>query len=152
MTARIIWIFRNNEHSAVAPRSALSAGAAHAARPVVLPAHGRAALPVSPSARPSPPARGNLAPPRFGDGLFIYDATAERWIVNPSRMTRDAGAAADLRYSDENTQSLGLPTPPGDRPPLQISGRLLRECGEALAFTFGLTVFGLIAAAFLVLA
>lgn len=147
MTARIIWIFRNNEHSAVAPRSALSAGAAHAARPVVLPARGRAALPsLHPRVSPPLPARGNLAC-SMSEQAPSFDATAERWIVPPSGMTPDAGAAAVLRHPDTHKQRLKRPAAGPS-----AAGHLWAEAVEVFTVALGLTTFGLIAAFFLVLA
>jgi len=103
MTSRIIWIGKNSE-MVVAPRSAPSAGAAPAARPVVLPRTGRAA-PSSLPPRVLLPARGNLARSSM-DRAPSFDATAERWVVHPSRAMRDAGGAADLRHvTTKHTQT-----------------------------------------------
>jgi hypothetical protein len=146
MTARIIWLFKNSERNAVAPRSALSAGAAHAARPVVLPQHGRAAPHVLSPVRPPKPARGNLG----GSALRaapLFDATAERWVVPPSTIMVDAGAA-DLRVTPISTHDT-LPSPAAVP---SAAGRFLREAVEVVSFAAGMTVFGLVAAVFLVMA
>lgn len=148
MTARIIWLFKNSEHNAVAPRSASSAGAAHAARPVVLPQHGRAAPSFLPP-RVSGSARGNSAPPRFGDGAFVFDATEGRWISRPSSMTEDAVAPADQEHSE--MRHYPFPTLPSPAAVPSAAGRFLREAVEVISFAAGMTVFGLIAAFFLVM-
>jgi hypothetical protein len=145
MITRIIWIGKNNE-MAVTPRSARGAGVSAAARPVVLPQRGRAAPPVLSPVRSYLPARGNLG----GSALRaapLFDATAERWIVPPSRMTRESGAAAELRHSDETPC---LESPAGSLAPSPAGH--LEAISEVLKMVFGLTVFGLIAGFFLVLA
>lgn len=148
MTARIIWIFKNNEQSAVAPRSALSAGAAHAARPLLLDA-GRAAHALSPPARLPLPARGNLALSRFGKRAPLFDATAERWIVPPSTVMVDAVAPAEQEDCSMSVtpRSLTLPSPAAVPP---AAGRW-EAVTDVLTTALGLTVFGLIAGFFLVL-
>jgi hypothetical protein len=96
---------------------------------------------------PSPATRGNLAPspPRFGDGAFVFDAIAGRWIVPPSTMSVDAGAAADLRHTQAaHTRSPVTPLLAGERTPHPVV--------EALTVALGLTVFGLIAGVLMVLA
>ena len=143
MTARIIWIGKNNQ-MVVAPRSALSAGVTAAARPVVLPREGRAA----PSLQPRDPSlRGTLVCLSSGQAP-LFDATAERWIVPPSTVTVDAGAAADLQHSDETW----FPTLPSPAAGPSVAGRFWAEVGEFLTVALGLTVFGVIAGVFLVLA
>lgn len=142
MTARIIWIGKNNE-MAVVPRSASSAGMSAAARPVVLPRAGRAA-PFSPPARVLP-ARGNLG----GSALRaapLFDATAERWIVPPSTTVVDAVAPAD----QEHPVRTALPSPAATLSP-PAAGRW-EAVTDVLTTALGLTVFGLIAGVFLVLA
>ena len=144
MTARIIWIGRNSQ-MAVTPRSASSAGATAAARPSLLPDDGRAAPSLQP--RNSSPRRGTLG----GSALRaapLFDATRDVWIVPPSRMTRDAVAPADQEHSDE-TRFPNLPSPAGVPSP---AGRFWAEAVEVFTVAFGLTVFGLIAGVFLVMA
>jgi hypothetical protein len=94
-----------------------------------------------------PATRGNLAPspPRFGDGVFVFDATAGRWVVPPPGMTPGAGAAADLRHTQAaHTRSSDTPLPAEERAPHPVV--------EALTVALGLTVFGLIAGVLMVLA
>jgi hypothetical protein len=62
-------------------------------------------------------------------------------------MTPDAGAAADLQHSDE-TRFPSLPRPAAVP---SAAGRFLREAVEVISFAAGMTVFGLIAAFFLVM-
>ena len=142
MTApsRIIWIGKNSQ-MAVAPRSATSAGVTPAARLVVLP-RGRAALPSLPPARLLP-SRGNWRSSP-AEGAPLFDATADKWIVPPSGMTPDAGASADPGHTSVST----LPSPAGDPPP---AGRL-EVVMDVVTTALGLTVFGLIAGFFLVMA
>lgn len=143
MTSRIIWIFRNNEHCAAAPRSALSTGSAHAARPVVLPQRGRAALPSFPPQASSSLARGNLAFSRHGKMAPLFDATAERWIVQPSGTTPDAVAPADQACPiHPHTSPAAVPS---------AAGTFLHAAAEAFTVALGLTVFGLVAGVLLVL-
>lgn len=96
MTARIIWIGKNSQ-MAVTPRSASSAGATAAARPSLLPDDGRAAPSLQP--RNSSPRRGTLARSHIGNAAPLFDATEGQWIVPPSTIMVDAGAAADLRHA-----------------------------------------------------
>lgn len=121
MTSRIIWIFKNSEHSAVAPRSVLRAGAAHAARP-----------PPSPTGRAAPQ----------------YDATAGRWIVPPSSMTEDAVAPADQGSTKFVHSSLKLVSPVASNP---AGETFREKVLEVFTVALGLTVFGLIAGFFLVM-
>ena len=143
MTApsRIIWIFRNNQEMAVAPRSATSAGVTPAARLVVLRNDGRAA-PSLPPARLLP-SRGNWRS-SLAEGAPLFDATADKWIVPPSGMTPDAVAPADQGHSIHVST---LPSPAGDPPP---AGRL-EVVMDVVTTALGLTVFGLIAGVFLVM-
>jgi hypothetical protein len=94
-----------------------------------------------------PAARGNLAPspPRFGDGVFVFDATAGRWIVKPPGMKPGSGASAEQGH----TQAAHTrPAVPRDPP----AGRVPHPVVEALTVALGLTVFGLIAGVLMVLA
>jgi hypothetical protein len=93
---------------------------------------------------PSLQTRGNLASPSGGAPLF--DATDDRWIVPPSTMSVDAGAAADLRHTQAaHKRPSSCPLPDDD-------GRPLHPVLEALTVALGLTLFGLIAGVFLLLA
>ena len=100
-----------------------TARVAHAARPFVLPDRGRAAP--------------------------HYDATAERWVVSPSSMMEDAVAPADQGSTSFVHSSLKLVSPVASNP----AGETFREKAlEVFTVAMGLTVFGLIAGFFLVLA
>jgi hypothetical protein len=59
-----------------------------------------------------------------------------------------AGAAADLQHSDE-TRFPALPTPAAVP---SAAGRFLREAVEVISFAAAMTVFGVIAGVFLVMA
>lgn len=92
------------------------------------------------------PGREPQLAPRFGDGAFHYDATAGRWIVPPPGMKPGAGAAADLRHTQAaHSRSSARPLTGADE-------RTPHPVVEALTVATGLTVFGLIAGFFLVLA
>lgn len=157
MITRIIWIGKNSQ-MAIAPRSAPSAGAMAAARPVVLPDRGRAA-PLSSHRALSGCARGNLARPSTGRAP-LFDATAGRWLNTPSAMMADAGAAAELRNTcDEDRNHPArfakhnlTDKSPAAPPTHTAAGRLLRHAVEALTVALGLMVFGVVAGFLMVLA
>jgi hypothetical protein len=110
--------------------------------------------------RAAPPSARNSAPssaPRFGDGAFVFDATAGRWIVPPPGMTPGAGGAADPRqYPDQTrngTHVLRFPFS-AQRPRPVSPARAVGTPGlvlEVLKMAVGLTVFGLVAGVFLVM-
>lgn len=94
-----------------------------------------------------PATRGTLAPspPRFGDGVFVFDATAGRWIVPPPGMKPGSGASAEQGHTQAaHTRSSVHPLPAEERAPHPVV--------EALTVALGLTVFGLIAGVLMVLA
>ena len=106
----------------------------------------------------SPPsAAARLAPERaasfaaWSSRAASYDATAERWIARPSRVSRDAGAAAELRQASESTVRR---SPPFETRPAgpTAAGRFFQEVAEAVTVACGLAVFGALAFFFLVLA
>lgn len=92
------------------------------------------------------PGRKPQLAPRFGDGAFIFDATAGRWIVSPPGTTPGAGAAADLRHTQ------AAQTRPAKSLAPRPAGRAPHPVVEALTVALGLTVFGLVAGFFLVIA
>lgn len=138
---RLLIVARNDQFPALSDGALTSHGC-------LLPVGTRPAL--SPSKLPGGPypflpprMRGNSASPSGEAPLF--DATAEQWIVPPSGMTPDAGAAAELRHTQAaHTRSSAIPLKADERP--------LHPIVECLTVALGLTVFGLIAAALLVLA
>jgi hypothetical protein len=81
-----------------------------------------------------------------------YDATAERWVTPPSGMTPDAGAAADLQHSGEDNTLFSATTRPQVpvARPLEATGHW-QAAADIFTTALGLLVFGLIAAAFLVM-
>jgi hypothetical protein len=94
---------------------------------------------------PPPATRGNLAPSPIGKVAPLFDATDDRWIVPPPGMTPGSGAAADLRHTQAaHTRSSDTPLPAEERAPHPVV--------EALTVALGLTVFGLIAGVFWILA
>lgn len=149
MISRIIITGKNSEM----PRRAAS-NPAHeaAARPVKLPA-GRAASPFLPP-RVFDLARGNLARSALSGRAPSFDATAERWIVPPSGMKPDDGAAADLQQPTSKPHTL-LPSP-APTPPVLPGGAGQLDAAltalEAVTVALGLTVFGTLAYVMLVLA
>lgn len=91
----------------------------------------------------------NLASP-LGEAPS-FDATAERWVTLPSGMKPDASAAVDLQHP-ERKRTLSFRPLKSYRPaadPPRAAGHLLSDIVTA---ALGLLVFGLVAAAFLVLA
>jgi hypothetical protein len=167
MITRILWTFKNNE-TAHAP-SRLTASVTPAARSVVLPPRGRAApIAAVPNChrtvrvlgdrqdRPAATlslrprvhaARGNLASPQFSRRAPLFDATNDRWIVPPSTVTVDAGAAAELRHTHNaahNERPAVVPDP-------QAAGRLDAVL-EVVTVAMGLVVFGMIAYVLMVVA
>ena len=102
MISRIIWTFKNNEMPRAYPAARSRQRPALSSSPMAGGPH----LPLSQPRDVLPPARGTLA--RSSDRAPLFDATAERWIVPPSRMSRDAGAAAGLRHHQTiHTQTAG---------------------------------------------
>jgi hypothetical protein len=95
---------------------------------------------------PPPATRGTLAPSPLGRAAPSFDATAGRWIVSPPGMKPGSGAAADLRHTQAAHKR------PSSCSLLDDDGRPLHPVLEALTVALGLTVFGLIAGVFLVLA
>jgi hypothetical protein len=76
-----------------------------------------------------------------------FDLIAGQWIVPPPGAMPEAGAAAELRHTQ------AAHTRPAGSSALSSAGRpLLGAAVEALTVALGLTVFGLIAGVFLVLA
>lgn len=121
---RLIVTGKNNQMPAL---SRSTACVAHAARPVVLPQRGRAA-------------------PSFA---YEFDATDEQWISLPSGMTPDAVAPADQGSTTFVHSSLKLVSPVVSNP----AGETFRETAlEVFTVAMGLTVFGAVAAFFLILA
>lgn len=101
--------------------------------------------------------RGNVARPvtplPAGRAAHIYDATNNRWISHPSRMSRDAVAAAEQRHKPANLNTrLSVPTlNPAPGGAHTAAGRILHDVLEALLVIAGLAVFAFIAGFFLVL-
>lgn len=114
---------------AVAPRSALSAGATVAARPVVLPPRGRAAPLYGPRGDLSR-SRGNWRRADEAGALLFELAGTQPAVVAPATQARFF-----LRRHQETLSS------PAVRP--YAAGQFFAEIGAALAV--GMTVFGLIA-------
>lgn len=143
---RLILIARNDHFPA------LSDGAHQKARPVTPATRcAPAPSPVLQDARLGAPfLPGRTAPqlgPRFDARAPSFDATAEQWIVPPPGMTPGSGAAADLRHSEAaHTRPAVHPLPTAGRP------SIIDAVSEALIVAAGLTVFGLVAGFFLVLA
>lgn len=105
------------------------------------------------SPRASGNARGNLARSHIGNAAPLFDATHDVWIIPPSGMTPVAGAAADLRHATAQHSSRrgsSLECDPAASPSL-AAGRL-ETVVDVLTTALGLTVFGLIAGFFLVMA
>ena len=168
MITRVIWIGKNNEMASASSRS--TACVAPAARPVVLQPRGRAApIAAAPNCHrmvrvlharedraaanhflypraSSSLTRGTLARFHLGNAAPLFDATAERWIVPPSSVTEETGAAAELRHTHYAAHES-----PAAVPELQVAGRL-GAVVEALTVAAGLSVFGAMAFLFLVLA
>lgn len=111
-------------------------------------------------ASPRASLRGHLAPSDsaiFSEGAssYTYDATACRWLVPPSSMPEDAGAAAELRHLDCTTQTRSnSEARPAVGPTSKdaAAGHLLAQAGEVLTVLGGVAVFGALALFFLVLA
>ena len=90
--------------------------------------------------------------PALSGGAPLFDATLNVWVITPSTPTVDAGAAADLRHTHDETHTLGFSTPkPRPVVSAETTGRL-HAVVEALKMAVGLTVFGLIAGVLLVMA
>lgn len=157
MTSRLILIARNRAFPTLSGARSPSPVALEAAASVVLPANGAAAA--LPRAVIPPQARNWVHSAEWAPS---YDATAEQWISPPSRMTRDAGAAADLRCALPTEEPTHTPvllkcfgpsaSSPAADPQPHAAGHLLRSAVEVFTVALGLTVFGLIAGFFLVLA
>jgi hypothetical protein len=98
---------------------------------------------------PPPATRGNLAPSPLGRAAPSFDATASRWIVPPPGMTPGSGAPAEQGHTQAaHKRPPVTPLPAGGRPPRPIVDAI----SEALTVALGLTVFGLIAGVFWILA
>lgn len=102
-----------------------------------------AAFPTLSGARFDRPALPDAArPPSSPTGRAApsYDATAERWIVPPSGMTPDAGAAADLRsrcsekLEDHSVSGFPYSKPHSPLPPPTAEGTLGDAVGTIAAF------------------
>jgi hypothetical protein len=96
--------------------------------------------------------RGNLAPSNL-EGAPSFDLTAEQWIVPPSRMMRDAVAPAG-QARPVTTHARSYPSYLKPSPvvrPLEAAGRLELVI-DVMTVALGLTVFGVIAGVFLLLA
>lgn len=85
-------------------------------------------------------------------GAPLFDATAGRWIIPPPGKTPVAGAAADLRSTQAAHTLSFQPRPRPLADPPRASGHLRHAIVETLTVALGLTVFGLIAGVFLILA
>jgi hypothetical protein len=85
---------------------------------------------------------------------YIFDATHDRWIEQPeilnSGMKPASGSAADLRPDEARSYPSYLKPSPVARP-LEAAGRL-ELAMDIVTTALGLTVFGVIAGVFLVLA
>lgn len=127
MTSRLILISRNKHFPTLSGARSDRPALPDAARSVVLPFGGRAAP--------------------------HYDATAGRWIVNPSTATVDAVASTESRCQDEHTR-LEFSAPPGGAhsPPVTPPGDLLSTIQDVVTVISGVIVFGGLAFFCLVLA
>jgi hypothetical protein len=86
--------------------------------------------------------------PQLGQRASVapsFDATAEQWIVPPPGMKPGSGASAEQGHTQAaHKRSPVTPLPAGERAPHPVL--------EALTVALGLTVFGLIAGVFWILA
>jgi hypothetical protein len=90
-----------------------------------------------------PRSRGNLArsAPSLVERAPLFDATDDRWIVPPSRMKRDAGAAAELRHTQAAQTRPAGPLAPLNR----RAGRLLLEVLEFFVCVIGIGASAMLA-------
>lgn len=168
MITRVIWIGKNNEMAPASSRS--TACVAPAARPVVLQPRGRAApIAAAPNCHrmvrvlharedraaanhflypraSSSLTRGTLARSPIGNAAPLFDATAERWIVPPSSVSEDAGAAAEPRHTHNAAH-----TRPAVVPQTQAAGRL-HAVVDGVVVALGMTMLCLVAGVLLVIA
>ena len=92
------------------------------------------------------PTRGTLAPPQHMRRAPLFDATAERWIVPPSTVTVETGAAAELRHIHNAAHKR-----PAVVPQTQAAGRL-HAVVDGVVVALGMTMLCLVAGVLLVIA